>query len=48
MDKKRHNKGKRSRDLPAKNLRNDKAKKIKGGMPQGPPTRLIIPPGPPI
>jgi hypothetical protein len=39
---------KRVRDLPAKRLGEVKTKKIKGGMPQGPPNRVNIPPGPPI
>jgi hypothetical protein len=39
---------KRVRDLPAKKLGDNKTRKIKGGMPQGPPNRSLIPPGPPI
>jgi hypothetical protein len=35
------------KDLPAKKVSDRKGKEIKGGMPQGPPTREI-PPGPPI
>ena len=47
MTKKQDKARKRVRDLPAKKLGEDKSKRVKGGMPQGPPNRTSIPPGPP-
>lgn len=48
MTKKQSRPRKRVRDLPAKKIGEDKTKRVKGGMPQGPPNRTNIPPGPPI
>jgi hypothetical protein len=48
MTKKQGKASKRVCDLPAKRLGDEKTKRVKGGMPQGPPNRTNIPPGSPI